>query len=77
MSGGKQLKGWSVFIRENLRKHIIVKGQEEGTLIVITKILDPDTLKVHVIKSNWFESSFKRVIALYLDKFVEGNKLVI
>lgn len=67
--------GMGSFSRKNLRKTMLFKSNDGSAFKIVTRLLDPVTLKTHIHVSNWLEDSLKAVVGLYLTEFMESNTL--
>lgn len=68
--------GHGTFCRETLTKTMLFKG-EAGVFAVVSKILDPDTLKIETARSFHREESLRRLIGLYLSHHANPDEQIV
>lgn len=77
MTVDNKLKAYCSFNRETLRKTILCQHPVSGEFMILTKILNPDTLAVTCQRCYFLAASMKRVVGLYLAHFCPDGKIEI
>jgi len=77
MSDTKKYQAFGTFNRKTLRKTILCQHPESGEFMILTKILNPDTLEVTNQRCYFLAASMERVIGLYLAHFCHDGKIEI
>lgn len=73
----KTMVAYASFNRETLRKTILCQRLEDGEFMILTKILDPETLVVTKQRCFFLAASMERVVGLYLANFCPDGKIEI
>lgn len=74
---GNTMVAYASFNRKTLRKTILCQRPEDGEFMILTKILDPDTLTVTKQRCYFMAASMERVVGLYLTHFCPDGKIEI
>ena len=77
MSDNKKHQAFGTFNRATLRKTILCQHPDTGEFMILTKILNPDTLEVTRHRCYFLAASMERVVGLYLAHFHPEGKLEI
>jgi len=65
----EKLEAVGIFNRKTLRRTILCTNEDRSRFMIVTRVLDRDSLQVSTLRSMYLAESLEIIVGLYLTNF--------